>query len=241
MGLKPAGVDGQLLSEHPFPKSELLRDQSSLTSGAMAPSKPGDRQGLRDGRRSACAPIPTPKRQVVFVGFGVTAPKFGYDDYAGVDVHGKIVAALYGAPPSFPSAPGAHYLRQHVKLRNAAAHGAIGFLTSGAERWKSGRHFRNTVRFYRSPRCAGWMTRACPTMSSRRSRPMPRISSSAARAMFEGVRQILEASARSRGRRQAPGLSAGGHGFDSVVSRYSEVESPNIAAILPGSDPQLEE
>ena len=32
--------------------------------------------------------------QVVFVGFGVSAPEFGYDDYAGIDVRGKIVAAL---------------------------------------------------------------------------------------------------------------------------------------------------
>ena len=62
---------------------------------------------------------------VVFVGYGVTAPIFNYDDYSGVDVHGKIVVAFYGAPPSFPSAPGAHYSDTIVKLKNATAHGAI--------------------------------------------------------------------------------------------------------------------
>ncbi|HYK59428.1 MAG TPA: hypothetical protein VEV85_08345, partial [Bryobacteraceae bacterium] len=40
---------------------------------------------------------------VVFVGFGVTAPDQKYDDYAGVDAKGKIVAGIYGAPASFPS------------------------------------------------------------------------------------------------------------------------------------------
>src|SRR5580700_5203936 len=39
----------------------------------------------------------------VFVGFGVTAPDQKYDDYAGVDVRGKIVVGFYGAPSTFPS------------------------------------------------------------------------------------------------------------------------------------------
>jgi hypothetical protein len=40
---------------------------------------------------------------IVFVGFGVTAPEENYDDYSGIDVHGKIVLTFYGAPPRFSS------------------------------------------------------------------------------------------------------------------------------------------
>jgi hypothetical protein len=40
---------------------------------------------------------------VVFVGYGITAPELNYDDYAGVDVRGKIVAMISNAPPNFPS------------------------------------------------------------------------------------------------------------------------------------------
>ena len=71
----------------------------------------------------------TAEGQVVFVGYGVSAPEFHYDDYAGVDVRGKIVAALYGAPPKMPSAPGAHFSSSEQKLRMAAEHGAIGFIS----------------------------------------------------------------------------------------------------------------
>jgi Zn-dependent M28 family amino/carboxypeptidase len=37
--------------------------------------------------------------ELVFVGYGVVAPEFGWDDYKGVDVSGKIVVMLVGDPP----------------------------------------------------------------------------------------------------------------------------------------------
>ena len=37
---------------------------------------------------------------IVFAGYGITAPEFKYDDYAGLDVRGKIVIALDGEPES---------------------------------------------------------------------------------------------------------------------------------------------
>jgi hypothetical protein len=66
---------------------------------------------------------------VVFVGFGVTAPDQKYDDYAGVDVHGKLVLAVYGAPSAFPSTERAYYSDSTIKARNAVTHGAVGELS----------------------------------------------------------------------------------------------------------------
>ena len=37
---------------------------------------------------------------LVFVGYGVTAPEFGWDDYAGVVVKGKVIVCIVGDPPS---------------------------------------------------------------------------------------------------------------------------------------------
>jgi Zn-dependent M28 family amino/carboxypeptidase len=74
---------------------------------------------------------------LVFVGFGVTAPDQKYDDYAGVDAHGKIVVGIYGAPSAFPSTERAYYSDGIVKAKNALAHGAVGFLSvSLPEDWK---------------------------------------------------------------------------------------------------------
>jgi hypothetical protein len=64
-----------------------------------------------------------------FVGFGVTAPDQKYDDYAGVDVHGKIAVGIYGAPATFPSTERAYYSDGTVKAKNAVAHGAIGWIS----------------------------------------------------------------------------------------------------------------
>ena len=75
---------------------------------------------------------------IVFAGFGVTAPEQNYDDYAGIDVHGKIVLTLYGAAPArFPSNVRAFYSDDGVKTKNAMAHGAIAMITTMLpEDWK---------------------------------------------------------------------------------------------------------
>ena len=113
MGLKPAGVDGSYFQNIHFRKIDLLRDQSSLTI-----RREGAEQTLVMDKDYVMTGDPlradtNADAQVVFAGFGVTAPKFNYDDYAGVDVHGKIVAALYGAPPEFSVRARGALFRQH--------------------------------------------------------------------------------------------------------------------------------
>jgi len=66
---------------------------------------------------------------IVLAGFGVTAPELAYDDYRGVDVAGKIVLIISGAPKTFPNDQRAYYSSGDVKRRNAAAHGAVGIVS----------------------------------------------------------------------------------------------------------------
>ena len=67
--------------------------------------------------------------KAAFVGYGVTAPELGYDDYSGLDVRGCIVVLLDSeAPPSFPPTIRAYYSDHDVKMANVAQHGAIGAL-----------------------------------------------------------------------------------------------------------------
>lgn len=63
---------------------------------------------------------------VVFAGFGIVAPDLSHDDYQDLDVRGKIVAMLTGAPPRFPHSQRAYYSSGTEKLANAVARGAIG-------------------------------------------------------------------------------------------------------------------
>ncbi|HYM77418.1 MAG TPA: M28 family peptidase [Candidatus Dormibacteraeota bacterium] len=65
---------------------------------------------------------------IVFVGYGVTADEFHYDDYAGIDVKDKIVVAFRYEPSGFAEKSGNHGLTQHsqliTKAINARNHGA---------------------------------------------------------------------------------------------------------------------
>ncbi len=73
------------------------------------------------------------KSEVVYVGYGVTAPELGYDDYAGVDVQGRILLMEREVPVSPDKdvelfRKWRPYSFHQYKLENAVAHGAKGML-----------------------------------------------------------------------------------------------------------------
>lgn len=151
MGLKPGGVSGTYFQRVRFRKIELLKDKSLVTlkhNGSVRTLVLDKDYVMGGDPLSSDAKVSS---QVVFVGFGVSAPEFGYDDYAGIDVRGKIVAALYGAPSKLPSAPGAHFSSSEQKLRMAAEHGAIGFITIWAGKPEQRTPFSEYVRFSKGP------------------------------------------------------------------------------------------
>ena len=63
---------------------------------------------------------------MVFVGYGIENKRFGFDDYRGLDVKGKIVVVLRGFPKGLPSEEGAYLSTD--KLKVAERHGAIGMI-----------------------------------------------------------------------------------------------------------------
>jgi hypothetical protein len=65
---------------------------------------------------------------LVFAGYGISAPRFKHDDYARIDVKGKIVVVLQGKPASFPTEEGAHFGSTAEKSKLAAQHGAVGLV-----------------------------------------------------------------------------------------------------------------
>ena len=97
IGLEPGGADGTYFDRVP------MVGVSSATEAAV----------VRDGRREsltfpqdfvAWSPQTVPtvavtNSEVVFVGYGVVAPEYGWDDYKGVDVRGKTLLMLVGDPP----------------------------------------------------------------------------------------------------------------------------------------------
>lgn len=69
--------------------------------------------------------------EIIFAGFGITAPEFKYDDYAAIDVKGKIVIVLPDEPYSednnyFNGTRPTRYATANAKTENAIKHGAAG-------------------------------------------------------------------------------------------------------------------
>lgn len=128
LGLQPAGVKGSWYQPVPLRKAVLDASKSSVSLNVngkpetLAPNKDYAMSG------SVLRPVDDVDAQVVYVGFGVTAPEANYDDYAGVDVKGKVVLILDGAPSRFSSTLRAYYSDDVVKTKNAITRGAIGIL-----------------------------------------------------------------------------------------------------------------
>jgi hypothetical protein len=127
LGLQPAGDSGTYYQEVPLRQSQIDQGASSLTL-----TRDGKSESLKLAEEFL--PITDPGRgdstveaPVVFAGYGVVAPDQHYDDYKGLDVKGKIVAVLSGAP-GFQSSLKAHYSSSEEKAKAAVAHGAVGVI-----------------------------------------------------------------------------------------------------------------
>ena len=176
---------------------------------------------------------------VVFVGFGVTAPDQKYDDYADVDVRGKIIATIYGAPASFPSTERAYYSDGVIKAKNAVAHGAVGVISIMLpEDWK-----RYPWQWLVPQIQMGemhWLDKkGVPHDFFPELRGNALLSEQGQKILFDGspksVDQIF-ATAKA-GKPQGFALPVTAHIH--TVATQSVIESPNIVAEIRGSDPKL--
>ncbi len=134
-GLKPAGDDGSYLQAFPNPYTLVLPGAKlclrlPVGKGAFVDKCYRLEEDFIPGATSASGEV---EAEVVYVGYGITAPELGYDDYAGVDVKGKIVLMEREVPVSPSKDPELFkrwrpYSFHQYKVHNAKAHGAAGML-----------------------------------------------------------------------------------------------------------------
>jgi Zn-dependent M28 family amino/carboxypeptidase len=140
-GLKPGGDNGSYLQQINFVGMKVV---AGKTSFSLLPKRGegnsidlhsidlnyGDDYTVTNQTLTPSVDVEAP---IVFVGYGVTAPEFGWDDYAGVDVKGKVVLCIVGDPPSddakfFGGKALTYYGRWTYKFEEAARRGAVGAL-----------------------------------------------------------------------------------------------------------------
>jgi Zn-dependent M28 family amino/carboxypeptidase len=137
-GLKPAGDNGTYFQKVPLYAVHTVEDQTTFSfvpyagSGVGAPIvlKYSDDIVAKDTTGEESADIDA---QIVFAGYGIDAPEYKWNDYAGIDVKGKVLLVIVNEPPStdpnfFKAEALTYYGRWTYKYEEAARLGAVGVL-----------------------------------------------------------------------------------------------------------------
>lgn len=232
MGLEP-GVNGGWFQPVPMQHSELARDGSLEiigTDGERRPLRYGGEFVMRgDFRDSTEVDAP-----VVFVGYGVTAPERGYDDYAGVDTQGKIIAYFGGAPATFPPEERAHYSASSIKKANAVAHGAAGMLRLWSDEDAKNDSWERLVQATGSFGALAWLDGGEAHDAQPQIRGSARLAPAVSQTLFSGA-PVTYADAQAK-----PAPAALPVRVRMVKqSRLTNLTSPNVVGLLRGSDPAL--
>jgi Zn-dependent M28 family amino/carboxypeptidase len=132
-GLKPAGDNGTYLQKVDFVGVKTLPGTTASllpARGAAMDLKLADDYVVGNQTQTEGVDIDAP---IVFVGYGIEAPEYRWDDFRGVDVKGKVVLVIVNEPPSkdanfFKGEAMTYYGRWTYKFEEAARKGAVGAL-----------------------------------------------------------------------------------------------------------------
>jgi len=133
-GLQPAGDGGTYFQRVPLYAVHTVEEKTkfafSPASGQPIDLSYGSEIVAKDQTGQASADIDAP---IVFVGYGIDAPEYHWNDYAGVDLKGKVALVIVNEPPSddekfFKGKALTYYGRWTYKYEEAARRGAAGVL-----------------------------------------------------------------------------------------------------------------
>jgi Zn-dependent M28 family amino/carboxypeptidase len=176
---------------------------------------------------------------LVFVGYGMVNKTLGLDDYAGLDVKGKIVVMLRGFPEGIPSEPAAYVLSE--KGRIAQEHGAIGVIQIDTDASAKQRPWARRLQFG-APSSVTWVAPDGKAFDETAGiRASGSLSDKGAQALFAGAPrslvQVRKEAARKGARPKGFALKTSARLFNPSTS--SRISAPNVVAMIPGSDPAL--
>src|ERR1700749_2621172 len=100
-GARPAGDNGTYFQSVPL---RAVRTDVQKTTFTLVPAQ-GSPMALKYGdeyvaKDQTGVPVVGVNAPIVFVGYGIVAPEYHWNDYAGIDVKGKVVLVIVNEPPS---------------------------------------------------------------------------------------------------------------------------------------------
>jgi Zn-dependent M28 family amino/carboxypeptidase len=243
LGLKPAGGDGTYFQKVPMVATRPM-DQGRFVvrgkDGAEVPLTFGDDvmvgRPVGPSERHVSAPL-------VFVGYGLVAPERGRDDYKGLDVKGKIVVVLNGAPASYQTEERAYYANGRTKRAQAAAHGAVGMISLYLPRDEQRRPFAEGKRTWQSWAMTWRRADGTPNDVASETPQLGSVSVQGAAKLFAGAKVAYEKVAQAAEKPKAdPPRFDLATSLDVTLHTESQlIESENVAGLLEGADPTLKD
>lgn len=233
-GLKPAGASGYFQPVK-FDVKQIVEEPSRLAliyKGKPQLLKLGDDAtlGMRGDIREDT------EAGAVFVGYGLQVPEKNYDDLAGLDLRGKIAVFLSGGPSSIPGPLKSHYSSAGERWKYLKAAGAVGIATIQNPKSMDVPWSRQSL-----ARTMPSMSLADPALDeSKGLRITITINAEHADKFFQGTgHTIAEILAAADADKPLPRFPLAASINAKVQIKKSQVESQNVAGLLPGTDAKL--
>ena len=234
LGLVPGGTEGYLQPVE-FETRRVIEEDSGLEllrNGKTIPLELGRHAFLaRSGQTGK-----TVAGEMVFVGYGLTVPEHDYDDFRGLDVKGKILVGLQGAPAGIPGPLASYYQSGDEARENFRRVGAIGSVGLPNPRlseipWE---RMRKLFRFT-------GMDLSDPELSRNVASQLGvRFNTEHADLLLAGSGHTFEElTALDREKKPLPKFPLVGKIRGKVVLEQSKLSSDNVIGIRPGDDPEL--
>lgn len=247
LGLKPGNPDGTYLQEVPLVGFKTKATGAFHVSGQTITPKPNV-DWVAVSRRAADS-VSVKGSEVVFVGYGVVAPEYGWDDYKGVDVKGKTIVMLVNDPavidPADPSKLDetvfkgkamTYYGRWSYKYEEAARQGAAAAIIVH-ETGPAGYPFEVVV--------GSWSRENfdIPAADGNAGRPAVEswVALDLAKALIAAGGQDFDALKKSAATRDFKPVALNATADFEVHNTRRAVKSKNVVARLEGSDPKLKD
>ena len=178
---------------------------------------------------------------LVFVGYGVVDPTRGRDDYAGLDVKGKIVVMLTGAPSAIQTEERAHLSSPNTKRTEAAKRGAIGVLTIPTTSSEKRRPFARGLAGMKEWRVIWRNAQDVGAIRAPGAPALATISLAGAEKLFAGaatpLATILTQAETPEG--AVKGFPLASKAKVILKTEIEKRESSNVVGVIEGSDPTL--
>ena len=236
-GLKPGGDNGTYLQQINMVGMNAISAKSTMSLVPKKPEGPsidlkyGDDYTVSNRTLTPTVDIDAP---IVFVGYGITAPEFNWNDYANIDVKGKVILCIVGDPPStdpnfFGGDALTYYGRWTYKFEQAARMGAVGALII----------HRTDLASY------GWDVVKNSNTSEKtylRDNKDPQLEAASwiqldvAKQIFKSSNLNADAEIEAAGKRGFKAIELPVRLHAHVESTVRPFQSPNVVGILPGAD-----